>query len=254
MTVTKSTNPYFTPDQIQMLFKPQMVQAMLDGSKTETRHPIKDQPVFDGGVAACPVGRGPRSCVIYAHELNGIQHHAFPARCEPGDLVWVKETHFQPGGWVKTGEQTKGGKYRVRFDRVKHAPVIYQEGSDQSSFERDGLTYFTRPPLFMEKTDSRLTLRVTSYGIERLHAIDEAGAVAEGFPIAGGLDDNGNPAKWSREIPHESGVGMVAWDCALDWYADLWDSINGPDAWDANPWVEVIKFSVIKANIGEVKA
>jgi len=196
----KSTNKYYTPNHHPIHFKAGMLKAIIDGTKTETRRLVKPQPTFPGGVAAIPVGRGTHSCAIYPSEIGGAGGHFFKARCQPGDLFWVKERKRQ------------------------------------------------------RKDDSPITLRVTRYSIERLHDIDEAGAVAEGYPIAEGLDDNGNPATWSKEMPHESGIGFVAWECGLDWYVDLWNNIYGPDAWDKNPWVEVIKFDVIKRNILEVEA
>lgn len=38
-------------------------------------------------------------------------------------------------------------------------------------------------------------------------------------------------------------------DCARDWFADLWDKINGAGSWDANPWVAAYTFTVEQKNI-----
>lgn len=41
---------------------------------------------------------------------------------------------------------------------------------------------------------------------------------------------------------------------ARDEFRDLWGVLHGPDAWAANPWVAVISFRVIRANIDSEEA
>ena len=64
-------------------------------------------------------------------------------------------------------------------------------------------------------------------------------------------DEYGKPVP--AEIPHHSGKGLVGWDNARDWYAELWDHINGAGAWAQNPWVTVTKFEVIRHNVERVE-
>jgi hypothetical protein len=68
-----------------------------------------------------------------------------------------------------------------------------------------------RPSIHMPRWASRITLEVTGVRIERLQDISEADARAEGV------------------------VDTLAFE-------ELWDSINGSGAWDANPWCWCISF------------
>ena len=98
------------------------------------------------------------------------------------------------------------------------------------------------------RTWVHLPLIVTDVRVQRLQAISAADAVAEGCLMDPEPTEHGDymPA----EIAHEMG-GDVGWDSARDWFADLWDSLHGPDAWDANPWVAAISFTVQRLNIDE---
>ncbi len=78
----------------------------------------------------------------------------------------------------------------------------------------------------MPRWASRITLEITSVRVERLQEISEADAQAEG---------------WTRR-PEVSTDPQVHKEAARDWFMDLWESINGPGSWDANPWVWVIEF------------
>lgn len=82
-----------------------------------------------------------------------------------------------------------------------------------------------KPSIFMPRWASRIALEVVSVRVERLQKISEDDARAEGV----------------GEGPQEGWVTgpVVA-------YADLWDSINGRDAWLLNPWVWVIEFKRIE--------
>jgi len=91
-----------------------------------------------------------------------------------------------------------------------------------------------RPSIYMPRWASRLTLLVTDVRVQRLQDISEADAIAEGII----------PTANSQTI-----------DCATerpsDGFRALWNSIHGPEAWDANPWVAAISFDVVRANIDE---
>lgn len=103
--------------------------------------------------------------------------------------------------------------------------------------------WYKRSSLFMPKSDSRITLRVTSYTIERLHDINPTGALAEGCEVKAKDPILGTPLAIGDFNEYVS---------ALEWYRRLWNSINGPDAWNANPWVDVTKFEVLRQNVAEV--
>ncbi len=99
-----------------------------------------------------------------------------------------------------------------------------------------------RSPDTMPSEASRLTLIVSSLRVERLQAITEADAWAEGCPPG---EPNDNGGRFPADEPDTSGIGLVGYDCARDWFADLWDSIYGPGSWDANQWVWVYTFELL---------
>jgi hypothetical protein len=77
-----------------------------------------------------------------------------------------------------------------------------------------------KPAIFMPRWASRITLEIESIRVERLQDCSRADAMAEGYP-AKNMADGPDP---------------------LEWYATLWNNINGLGSWDANPWVWVISF------------
>ncbi len=87
-------------------------------------------------------------------------------------------------------------------------------------------------PIHMPRWASRLTLLVTDVRVQRLQEISEANAISEGiYPAA-------NSQTIDCDTPPPS-----------DGFRALWNSIHGPDAWDANPWVAAITFDVKRGNI-----
>ena len=92
------------------------------------------------------------------------------------------------------------------------------------------------PSIHMPRWASRLTLIVESVKVERLQDISEEDAIAEGC------------------APDEAGLNPNSIGPAKAIFEQLWNSINGPGAWDANPWVAAIGFRVIKANIDSAEA
>jgi hypothetical protein len=82
----------------------------------------------------------------------------------------------------------------------------------------------------MPRWASRITLRITDIRVERLQNISEEDAKAEGCesPLTG------------AEAP-AAGPGVFLADERTS-FAILWNKINGPGAWDENPWVWAISF------------
>ena len=85
-----------------------------------------------------------------------------------------------------------------------------------------------KSPIHMPRWASRITLEVTGVRVERLQDISEADCAKEGAPFT-----------YSGFAPEDA----PDW---RGWYRDLWESINGPESWDANPWVWVVEFRRIK--------
>jgi hypothetical protein len=159
--------------------------------------------------------------------------------------LWVREEHYRFGFWSRTGTKTKTGREKWAFiaenEEVRFTPPpSFRKGRHH----KDPATsaWHKRLARFMPRRFSRITLEIISVRVERLQEISEADAWAEGCR-QGEPHDNGG-GFFPAEEPINGGV--IGWDCARDWYADLWEAINGEGSWDANPWVWVIEFRRLK--------
>jgi hypothetical protein len=205
-----------------------MVLAILGGRKTQTRRIVKFDGLLDFEQGVDGVWR--------FRTAGGVT----AVRCPhgvPGDRLWVKETWrpfkaFQP--W----------DLEIRY----HADGAERTIQDGEFGERD----WTMPkaaargnvtPLFMPRWASRITLEITDVRVERLAAISEADAEAEGIrePSLGDLHviDHGQPGSVARA----DAPPLVLWEF-------LWKHVNGDASWDANPWVWVLEFKRIEADHG----
>lgn len=123
-----------------------------------------------------------------------------------------------------------------------------------------------KPSLHMPRWASRLTLIVTDVRAERLQDISEEDARAEGAtmrPKCNGhmghrdgwsmdWSEIGKPSRFAdRGVLRERDISLCDPQAA---FASYWNSINGPDAWDDNPWVWAVSFEVQQRNIDEVAA
>lgn len=91
-------------------------------------------------------------------------------------------------------------------------------------------------PIHMPRWASRLTLIVTDVRVQRLQEISDDDARAEGVL----------PDGFEGYRGHE---GTIGYPTAIWAFRHIWNSIHGPDAWDANPWVAAISFTVHRCNI-----
>lgn len=131
-----------------ILFSTPMIQALLDGRKTQTRRIAK---LTDAGHVKERGGHR------RWHPADPEAHLACPYG-QPGDSLWVRETHY-----------VQSAGYRDGSGRL----ILYR------ATEPDAPCTWT-PSIFMPRWASRLALHIIDVRIERLRNITEADAMAEG--------------------------------------------------------------------------
>lgn len=191
-----------------MIFNGEMVRAILDGRKTQTRRIIKNQPAGDYPDTPALIRSVGGGFQWYGHYgESSIFNCPFGS---VGDRIWVRET-FSP---VPDHEEPAGC-----------SAILYAA---------DGNGPYGKwvPSIHMPRWASRLTLEITGVRVERLNSISQEDAQAEGMELTG----------W-RPTYSDPDSGGEVWT-PYDNFAQLWESIYGEESWQANPWVWVIEFKV----------
>jgi hypothetical protein len=144
--------------------------------------------------------------------------------------VWVAEpnapfktTDADPNGMINCQYGYSGDRLWVR-ETFMPMPHLNAKAFYRASDQLVGGKW--KPSIHMPRKLSRIMLEITGIRVERLQDISESDAIAEGVNV--------HPDHYGR--PRNSIYSPV------QAYRDLWESINGPLSWDANPWVWVIEF------------
>lgn len=243
-------------------FSDPMVRAILEGRKTQTRRILDPQPFADGyydGKVFCDwvpslAFNQPAYARFSADAVGGgaVRTEAITPRYAVGDLLWVRETYFQYGHWARVPHRlTRGGKQKWGF--VPSHPAISFEmfGPYIKAMDRTNPTtpaWHKRLGRFMPRAASRITLRVTGVRVERLREINHIDARAEGIFARSATGDDPTSSQWTWQ------KDSWRYDTPREAFQALWESINGPGSWDANPWVAAYSFEPILQNVDKVKA
>lgn len=197
-----------------IIFNSEMVRAILDGRKTQTRRIINPQPEltqksgfkWKGGL----FGAGSDD-----RETNRNFAHKKCPFGKIGDRLWVRETfcivhdeQFGEENWID---------YRATPKYSDKKPA----GWDAEPNDPEALNW--SPSIHMPRWASRITLEITDVRVERLQEASDDDFKAEGYPL-------------ERELTGGS-------TDAFCWFRHLWDSVSKPDCnYESNPWVWVIEF------------
>lgn len=206
-----------------ILFSAPMVRAILDNRKFQTRRVVKPQPRHE--VKSCSNGwyeRDPKA------SSSGNKTFGCPYGV-PGDRLWVRETWGIQEGIVccAAARPNIARGFDVEMG-PKWTPVIHRAGRENYAWGMYGPPKW-KPSIHMPRTACRITLEVAAVRVERLQEISEADAIEEGVePSIYG---------WKDYLKRDLHLGEA--DAS---YASLWESINGPGSWEANPFVWVITF------------
>lgn len=213
-----------------ILFSAPMVRALLAGTKTQTRRPVKPQPDWLPEVSSTRGTDG----IFWPLGSLGQQCGAPILACPygvPGDRLWVRESFS--GLW--------GLRNLPPREWPPGTPLWYWADGDPT----EGDWTRPKPGMFMPRWGSRLLLEITEVRVERLNACSEADALAEGIiEYEADREENGDPAEYAWD--EVRGRGEI-FPSAASAYADLWRHINGPGSWAANPWVWAVSFQRVAA-------
>jgi hypothetical protein len=194
---------------IPILFKTEMVKAILDGTKTQTRRILKPQPH--------PVTRHGLTTQTtyewdYSKKVTDLPEFEWLklSPIKKGDILYVRETF---------GIEGNTSKFFIYKADVKHF-----NGKWRSS-------------LHMPKTAARIFLKVVSVKVERLKDISQEDAAKEGVKKKGNMFFN-----YFSYTKHMDEDFFYSEDQAKSSFMSLWFKIMGASSWIANPWVWVIEF------------
>ena len=213
-----------------ILFNGEMVRAILEGRKTQTRRVMKRRPrkdeYFDSppqfGTIMDPHPNRSKFGVFKKIRVREDLTLSELIPCPygaPGDQLWVRET------WdvcIIDGEHLPSMCYRADSTAI---PTSKKKAWDLLRSD-DSRSHKWRPSIHMPRWASRIQLEITDVRVERVQDISEADAIAEGVSVPSSED------------------ALKPVTDAQTWFSVLWDNINAERGfgWNVNPWVWVVEF------------
>jgi len=149
-------------------------------------------------------------------------------KLQPGDVLWVRET------FANNDDNTVGWFYKADYPNLKIPKW--------------------KPGIHMPKEACRIFLKVTGVKVERLQDISPMDAVNEGveyydidhYALKGGeLIADFKNYTWVDDQNYED-YHFPTFTNSIDSFRSLWQSINGVESWNENPWVWCISFERIE--------
>ncbi|MFV7791268.1 hypothetical protein ACNO6Z_10505 [Aliarcobacter lanthieri] len=208
-------------DAKPIIFNTEMVKAILEGRKTQTRRVIKlknNDLIFTGFIMSS-TAKGREGCCSFG--LNREQDLEYvKQQYKVGDVLWVRET-FQTCGCdiCEVCNALDGIVYKADYNSKGEHPDLYTCLEDEM---------YWKPPIRMPKKYARIFLKVTNIRVERLQDISILDAIKEGCP--------------KEYFDGKTGTK----EQVKDWWINLWNS-TAKDGyrWENNPYVFVYEFEKI---------
>ncbi|MEG7489496.1 hypothetical protein V6D92_22850 [Enterobacter hormaechei] len=219
-----------------MIFNGEMVRAILDGRKTQTRRIMKNQPAGDYPDTPALIRSVDGGFQWYGHYgESSIFNCPFGA---VGDRIWVRETwgvvshELDEDGRIQSWipDRPATAIHEMPFGNGYYSGhAIYAADGDFTWGDDDGYEdgrSCWKPSIHMPRAACRISLEINGVRVERLRDLSEDDAKSEGItPPSGGV--------------------LPGWEFRIN-FRDLWMSIYGSENWEANPWVWVIEFKRIE--------
>lgn len=196
-----------------ILFNTDMVRAILDGTKTETRQVVKPRyfgsvfemfrgELYEASPDKPPIDNGDGTTTRFVRRFVPCK----PPYCHR-DILYVRETFFEHKGHF-----------------------FYKADGKHEALAQLGITFKWRPSVHMPREAARIFLRVTDVRVERLLDMSRDDAVAEGC----------DPSL--KDIAPDLAYYRIWHEMESIWGSTIKKADRALYGWDANPWVWVIEF------------
>lgn len=221
------------------------VRALLAGTKTQMRRVVKlphSNPLGQWEPTTFGGPNGGRTAKGDAVAEQGAIWHTRTGECicspygQSGDQLWVREAFAFTDAHMPRYEGSIEYKADNKCLAVSCNELIdVPHRCDPRPFEGPW-----KPSIHMPRWSSRITLEITGVRVERLGDITKEDASAEGV---GTKRVSENDSRWIDYTDKDR--ARTFGDPRFSFWS-LWESINGKESRDANPWVWAIDFKVVK--------
>lgn len=208
-----------------ILFSGPMINAILEGRKTQTRRVVKSTLIINQAEFEC--GNRPH----VTHSEPNLQHYV-DTDCpfgQIGDRLWVRETFCM--GVIEEHDASEPGDRYLYVDDSDYGDgkqyPIYKQWVLGEGIDFDEVKW--KPSIHMPRSASRILLEITKIRVERLADLSTEDAKAEGFDYS----------------THPSAIEMGYAIGAKTNFRHAWQEIYGATSWDKNPWVWVVEFKIV---------
>lgn len=212
-----------------ILFSSEMVRAILEGRKTQTRRVIKPQftSLYGHGMK---LGDDRFSCHVNITKTDGSCAWLYCPYGMVGGQLWVRETWGVYDRITTCADDLPNYQDKAGI----HHPVVHFAGKENYAWGMYGPPR-KRSGRFMPKSAARLWLVVENIRVQQLQDITRDDAKAEGVSSVWVWTPDRDPKYFNRGVLNPYGAN----------YSVLWDTINSDvgKRWDDNPWVWVVEFS-----------
>ncbi len=237
-----------------ILFSKPMVCAIREGRKTQTRRVFKGS-MHDLSMIVANTTGNPNLAGLYPYG-------------QPGDRLWVRESwrigawdenelaiciDYRDGPrkeWVTLPDGEEFERYWIQCSEELDDKGIKTDADGNYKWEPGQSPLRWRPSIHMPRWASRILLEIVSVRAERLQEISEDDAEEEGIDginmPTGGDDYQDYWRDYMQPVDGDDGWPWFTGDQIAS-YRSLWQSINGPESWESNPWVWVIEFKVVQS-------
>lgn len=241
-----------------ILFKPEMLEAAENGTKTQTRRICKNNQNKNNFVYIIQQFLN-FDFLAFGSDGEKILHNF--GKCPyglPGDYLYVKEAwkligcNFDDGKFII---QYKNGDKKTfdataedishwlltKFDKLENRGIL-KKINDKSGFDFTNKNYPFESPLFMPKFIARKFFKIKNVRIEKLHSISEEDAFSEGV-----IKDVKLPLADFKTKTIYRDYRKETFGCydAKSSFMTLWQKINGKESWNKNPYVWIIEFEKV---------
>lgn len=255
-----------------VLFNGAMVQAILDGRKTQTRRPVTPQP---------PATAVKPWCIVHSSDSSrtGTWGWTDSVGAEPpryvvdgvrcplgvaGEQLWVRESFYVARPLQQEIDEEDFYDRCKAWERVDGSLPVKREDAWVVRYAADEAwpAGWFRPSIHMPRWASRIQLETEWIRVQRLHEITDEEAIAEGIaPLFTDEEMRQRPelescrGMWRNYLWHGCARGKVmdqwayqssGYLSARDSFSSLWESVYGAGSWAANPWVRAVNFKRVE--------